>query len=211
MEENGRFEHMWKNKDFLGRLLHFVFDEAHCIIMWYTFRENYALLGRLRLLIPDRIPIYAPTATVTPPAVRALKTSLRLCEADTVEIFRSNDRSDLHIGTRFIEHPAYSFRDLMFLVPKEGDNVEADPPCFLVFCGSQETTEEACLVLKYLAPIMKGKIAWFHSDMTPEYRAEMLDKLEKHEIWGLFCTGAFGLVCWSSQVSAQHTHSLQRA
>jgi superfamily II DNA helicase RecQ len=201
MRNGGEFERMWNKRQVFRRLLYFVFDEAHCILLWEHFRNSYGLLGRLRLLTPDRIPIYAPTATATPPAIKAIKTSLQLRESETVEILRSNDRADLHIAARFMQHPAYTFKDLAFLIPDPATTT-ALPPCFLVFCSSQETTEEACLTLEAMAPFMKGKIAWFHSDMTPECRAEMLDKLRSHELWGLFCTDAFGLVC--TKLSAHH-------
>jgi superfamily II DNA helicase RecQ len=171
----------------------FVFDKAHCILLWESFHNSYRLHSQLHLLTPDHIPIYAPTATATPSALNAIKTLLQLRESNTVKILHSNDCADLHIAVCFMQHPAYMFQDLAFLIPNL-ESTTTSPPCFLVFCSSQETTEEVCLTLKAMVLFMKGKIAWFHSDITPECRAEMVDKLRSHELWGVFCTDTSRLI-----------------
>jgi superfamily II DNA/RNA helicase len=113
---------------------------------------------------------------------------------DIVEVFRSNDRRDLHIGARFMLDPQYSFRDLAFLVADDPETTQ--PHRFLVFCNSTEDTEEGCIRFAAMWPEQyRSRFAWFHSDMSAEYRATTLERFRKGELWGLFCTDAFGMVC----------------
>jgi superfamily II DNA helicase RecQ len=203
MWDNGPLEKLWKKPDFVRRIQYFVFDESHCLITWCSFRASYSLVSRLRVLIPERIPFYLPTATATKPAIAALKNLLKLRPEHTEEIYRSNDRPNLHIGARFMQHPAYSYRDLQFLFPSPEYNVRR----FLVFFNSTGEAEEACLAMRAMLPEhLKNKIAWFHSDMSPEYRQTMIEKLRNGEIWGLFATDAFGMVLCTHVFVPPFTH-----
>ncbi|KAG9089849.1 hypothetical protein FRC06_001364 [Ceratobasidium sp. 370] len=57
-----------------------VFDEAHCIVTWETFRNAYACCGDLRplMLLPENCPIIAATATASPSIKEAVKHALKM-------------------------------------------------------------------------------------------------------------------------------------
>ncbi|KAJ3473564.1 hypothetical protein NLI96_g12939 [Meripilus lineatus] len=52
MKPGGGFEKLFKKADFTSRIISVVFDEAHCITQWGSFRPEYRELSRLRYLIP---------------------------------------------------------------------------------------------------------------------------------------------------------------
>jgi superfamily II DNA helicase RecQ len=201
LHDGGRFEIMWRNKEFVRRLMYFVFDEADCLITWNNFRKEYELLGsRLRIFLPERIPFYAPSATLHPPGRLAVRKSLRLRPENTIEIVRSNDRPSLHLAARVMRHPADTYRDLEFLL-----NLNPSTGCpapFLVFLRSYNDCREAACSLRAKLPLEhQDKIVWFDSIMTMEFRQLAVEKLRKGEIWGICSTDAFGRVIIQSYAS----------
>ncbi|OSX62963.1 hypothetical protein POSPLADRAFT_1116620, partial [Postia placenta MAD-698-R-SB12] len=64
MKDNSAFEQLWKNINFTSRIISIVWDEAHCISIWSSFRTNYREAHRLRYLIPH---VCFVLATVTLP------------------------------------------------------------------------------------------------------------------------------------------------
>lgn len=191
---NEELEKLWKKEDFTKRLLNFIFDEGHCISQWSSFRTEYAHLGALRYLIPENIPFYVASATLPLPVLLDVIEILRLHLDRTEQILRSNDRPEVSLMVRGLIFPANSFRDLDFLIPegfKEGDST----PPFVVFIDSKRESETACKAFRKKLPQGdRHKIRWFHSDLTQNEREELVAKMRSGDIFGLFCTDAFGMV-----------------
>jgi superfamily II DNA helicase RecQ len=47
MQKKGHFEKLWKDKTFSSKIMSVVFDEAHCISKWGSFRPEYKEVGNL--------------------------------------------------------------------------------------------------------------------------------------------------------------------
>ena len=194
MKEKGGFDKLWRRPQVLSRLLHFIYDEGHCISEWAAFREEYGEVGILRHIVSRTIPIYVASATLPPPILEKVKSILQLRSDHTEIIQRSNDRPNVRLVVRELEYPASTYRDLAFLIPS-GSGPEKHPPKFLVFFDSTKETQEAAEYLKSRLPEhLKGKVNWFHSTMTPQYREEQFEALKRGEVWGLCVTDAFGMV-----------------
>ena len=75
---------------------------------------------------------------------------------------------------------------------KEGDEA---PRKFVVFFDS---IREAVLVGVYLRRRLSAehcqKIQWIHSNMSPEYKEEVVERLKSGVIWGVCATDSFGIV-----------------
>ncbi|KAF8806502.1 P-loop containing nucleoside triphosphate hydrolase protein [Phlegmacium glaucopus] len=190
---NEEVEKLWKKADFTKRLLNFIFDEGHCISQWGSFRKEYAHLGALRYLIPEHVPFYIASATLPLPILLDIIDILQLRIDKTEQILRSNDRPEISLMVRCLVYPANKFQDLWFLIPdsfKEGDTL--DP--FLVFFDGKKEAENACKTIRMLLPVAdQQKIRWFHADLTQEEREELCEKMRSGEVFGLFCTDAFGM------------------
>ncbi|OCH92647.1 P-loop containing nucleoside triphosphate hydrolase protein, partial [Obba rivulosa] len=52
MKDGGRFEQLWKKPQFTSRIISVVWDEAHCISSWSSFRPEYKETHRLRYMLP---------------------------------------------------------------------------------------------------------------------------------------------------------------
>jgi superfamily II DNA helicase RecQ len=186
---------------FTERLLYVVIDEAHLVTGWAAFRGGYPNLYRLRAFVPRTIPFLVPSATLRDSDITSVMESLRMLPDSTIKILRSNDRPDLRWGSRFMEHPASSFRDLDFVLRREPGK---PPDRFLVFFDTTDETVEAVLALRQLLPKEDHlKIRWFNSSMSDEYRAQCVKDFEDGKIWGMCTTDAYGIVrrTWMSSGS----------
>ncbi|KAJ3559557.1 hypothetical protein NM688_g273 [Phlebia brevispora] len=195
MKSGGGFERLFKDVTFRSRLISVVFDEAHCISQWGTFRPEYRQVHSLRYLLPD-VPFLVASATLPSQVFRDVVQVLELNRAKLLVIRRPTDRPNIHLAVKRIEHALHSFQDLAFLVPGLGGWPDGDhlPPKFVVFCDSITDSVNAARYLRSrLPPPLRNKIMWFHSEMTNTYKAEVLEKLKSGEIWGLCATDAFGM------------------
>ncbi|KIJ96062.1 hypothetical protein K443DRAFT_10882 [Laccaria amethystina LaAM-08-1] len=190
---NDEVEKLWKKPDFTKRLLNFVFDEGHCISQWGSFRKEYAHLGALRYLIQKHVPFYVASATLPLPILLDITDILQLRLDKTEQILRSNDRPEISLMVRSLVSPANSFQDLAFLIPdgfKDGDTIEP----FLVFFDGKKEAENACKALRKRLPLAnQQKIKWLHADLTQEEREILYEEMKTGEVFGLFCTDAFGM------------------
>ena len=202
-------EAMWRKPKVTSRLLSIIFDEAHCISQWGSFRSEYLHVGALRQSIPDRVPFYIPSATLPPLVLRDIVEILSLRPENTEYILCSNDRPEIRLAVRGMVFPANSFQDLAFLIPegfKEGD---PPPAKFLVFFSDRKITEAAARYLQSRLPgSLVDKIKWFHAINTPEYRVEEVDNLRDGNTMGYCCTDSFGVVCYIISSNVIEAHQL---
>ncbi|EIN14065.1 P-loop containing nucleoside triphosphate hydrolase protein, partial [Punctularia strigosozonata HHB-11173 SS5] len=109
-------------------------------------------------------------------------------------LIRTNDRPNIHIAVRAMQHPANSFADLKFLIPDDV-NEHKPPPKFVIFTDNCVEAEDICKYLHTILPIsLRSRIKWFHSRLSGEYRAEISSEFKKGTcIWGLVATDAYGM------------------
>lgn len=196
---NEELEKLWKKPKVTKRILNFIFDEGHCISQWGTFRKEYLHVGALRYLIPECIPFYVASATLPSPTLLDIADILKLRKGQTENIMCSNDRPEINLMVRGLAFPANSFRDLDFLIPDKNSDGKFDgntiPDKFLVFFDSKKDAERACKYLrKQLPRHLRIKLKWFHADLTQQGREKLCEQMRNDEVWGFFCTDAFGMV-----------------
>lgn len=191
---SGEVEKLWKTASFTKRILNFIFDEGHCISQWGTFRKEYLNLGQLCYLILERIPFYVALTTLPLPILLDVVDILKIRLDQAEQILRSNDRPEISLLVRGLTFSAKSFQDLAFLIPegfRTGDSVKP----FLVFFDTKSDAQNACKAMRKRLPREdRHKIKWFHADLTQQQRELLCEQMRAGEIWGLFCTDAFGMV-----------------
>lgn len=192
---NEELEKLWKKPKVTKRILNFIFDEGHCISQWGSFRKEYLHVGALRYLIPECIPFYVASATLPSSTLLDIVDILKLREGQTENIMCSNDRPEISLMVRGLAFPANSFRDLNFLIPQTSSDENTVPEKFLVFFDSKKEAERACKYLRKQIPRhLRKKYKWFHADLTQQGREQLCEKMRNDEVWGMFCTDAFGMV-----------------
>ncbi|TFY60048.1 hypothetical protein EVG20_g7563 [Dentipellis fragilis] len=193
MKETGHFLPLLRKKSFASRLLAIIVDEAHSISQWGAFREEYREIGRLRHIIPIRVPFYITSATLPTLVLKDVKKVLDFVPGSSRTFQRTNDRPNVCLVICKLQCALGGYEDLAFLVNgwKPG---QAPPKKFLVFFDSTSEAEKATHYLNSLLPEgYKDKVKWFHSVMTPEFRENEAENLRAYISWGDFATDSFGM------------------
>lgn len=191
-----RFEGLWAKKQVMDNVINIVLDEAHVIKEWGgTFRTDYLKLGPLRYQFPRMIPYNAGSATVGNEVELELIKNLHL-RKDSLAVMRHNtDRPNIFLVVERMKHPANLYEDLAFLIKKNLGPRDKPPPKFLVFFNSRAEAQAGAEYLRArLSPELRGKIKWFHSGMTDEFREEEMHALIIGESFGEGSTDAAGMV-----------------
>ncbi|KAI0674174.1 P-loop containing nucleoside triphosphate hydrolase protein [Trametes maxima] len=188
----GGFAKLWRNKEFVSRLIAIVWDEAHCVKYWASFRKDYGDAGRLRNILSS-VPYLMPSATLPEQVLSSVVETLHVQKSRLVIHRRSNDRPNIYLTVRKMQYPASSYRDLDFILPadwKPGHRI----PKFLVFFDNIEESIQAADVLRRRLPsVSRYQVLCFNSDTTASLREQVTAEYMSGELWGLYCTDSFGM------------------
>lgn len=112
-------KHVIRNSEFAHRVLSVVVDEAHVVSHWGAgFRKKYASLGILRALLPKSTPIVAMSATLPARVRNDVLNKLQYNQRTYLNLNVGNDRPNVSVVARAIEHPMNTFEDLAFVIPE---------------------------------------------------------------------------------------------
>ncbi|KIO18612.1 hypothetical protein M407DRAFT_83734, partial [Tulasnella calospora MUT 4182] len=182
---------------YANSLINLVIDEGHCCTEWGgSFRPDYATLGLLRGRIRTGLAVTIVSATLPLEINKDLVDKFRLSNT-TVFIEMSNNRPNVALSVRPILHPAETFSDLRFTIPRGATALEAIP-CQLVYFNSRLEAEDAADALRsFLPPELKQKdaIAFYHARVGEKRKRELEAKLSGGGVWILCCTDAVGMGC----------------
>lgn len=173
-----------------------VFHEGHCISQWGNFRPEYRQIHTLRYRLPN-IPFLVASATLPSLVIQDIISTLQMNKLKLLIIRRPTDRPNIQLVVKQIKFALNSYQDLAFLVPgPEGCSTKSHIPSkFVVFFDSITKAVQAGRYLRSrLPPLLRHKIAYFHSKMSQAYKEKTLEKLKKGEIWSLCATDSFGMV-----------------
>lgn len=189
---DGGFERLFKRSEFMARILGFIFDEGHCISTWGSFRPEYRAIEQFRHTVLKDKPFAVASATLSTVVRRDIIETLHLRRNKLIYISRSTDRPNVHLIVRQIQYPLNSFLDLACVLPKDGST---PPKKFLIFFDSITDTVNAVEALRRLLPLEhRGKIIWYHSEMSEVFKREEVEKFKRGETWGICATDSFGMV-----------------
>lgn len=179
------------------RLLSVVINEAHVISHWgNSFRKMYARLGILRALLPKGTLFMAMSATLGAHVRNDVLTKLQYDEKDYININLGNNRANVSLVVRAIQHPMNTYRDLDFLVPKTAkvpNNVKKS----FVYADSVVTGTEIEQRLYENAPKAfreQGIIRPYSAAFSSEHRAQLMSLFKSGVVRILICTDAAGMV-----------------
>lgn len=191
---------LWLDKKFTAKVERIIFDEAHCVPQWgKSFRVVYKEATNILFYLP-KTPLYLSSATIPPKMITQLKEMFHLNEQNTIVFHRSNDRPNVTLVVRRMKHPANSFEDLAFLVPKNWKTGDPPPKKFMVFFDNKKEAEAAAAFLQSRVSLeLRQKLPWFHAGMSKFFRLEEVGNLrgdngEALQLWGFKTTDSGGLV-----------------
>ena len=195
-----RFATLWIDIKFRKNVDRVCIDEAHCITQWgKDFRSSYLRLSNLYHMLGDDVPFFLTSATLRHNVLVEIMKVLGVSDSIPVKR-RSNDRPNIHLCVRPMEHTLGSCFDIAFLVPLDAqiDNrewIEANISPFLLYCNSHADTLKTARFLRTRLPaVARNRIVWYHSGMSEAFKEEVVDAFEAGQIWGVCCTDACGMV-----------------
>lgn len=185
-----------RNAEFGKRVLSVVVDEAHVVSHWgHNFRKRYGEIGIVRAILPRVTPVVALSATLN---ARVRKDILKKLDfsKDYINIDEGNDRPNVALIVRAMEHPIGSFRDLDFVIPKNAQT-SLDIPKTMVYADSLPVSPDLVDHFEGLLPETlheKGFVRPFNAAFSSEYRATLMQEFKDGSVRVLVCTDAAGMV-----------------
>ncbi|KIL55116.1 hypothetical protein M378DRAFT_91381 [Amanita muscaria Koide BX008] len=193
MKDRGGFERLFQNQCFASRIISIIFDEAHCVSSWGSFRPEYTEVGRLRDVLPKDIPIMITSATLPTHILNEVRDILRIRTTNLAIFRQSVKRPNIFLGVQKIQSSLSKFEDLKFVLNNRQPG-DTPPPKFLIFFDDINESIAACESLRgRVPPANRDKINWFNSDMSDEFKEEEAERLLKGDSWGLCTTDSFGM------------------
>lgn len=189
------FAKLFRKEEFSSKIIALVLDEAHCITQWGSFRPEYKDLSRLHSQLPGVI-FHITSATLPRYVIDDVLRILNIKESEVFFLRRSNDRSNVAIVVREIQHPLASYADLDFLVDGWASG-GSPPPKFLILFDSKNDCVKAARHLRSKLPAKDRKrIIWHNSDMSTRFRAEEVEEFQAgiSQVIGMLATDTLGMV-----------------
>jgi superfamily II DNA helicase RecQ len=188
-----------RDKTFTSRVLSVVVDEAHVVSHWGAgFRKKYGELGMLRAFLPRGTSMVAMSATLSPGVQSDVLRKLEFDEANYEACDAGNDRPNVSLVVRAIEHTQESLADLNFVIPKDVKKVE-DIPLTMIYADSVPLGPDIVQHLDRLLPAHLqglGVVRPFSAAGTQEYRTDAMTEFKSGtSVRVLVCTDAAGMVC----------------
>lgn len=157
-------QHALKEAAKAGRFNLIVFDEAHLIIEWGSFREDYSQLGLLRQQLFPGVPIFVTTATITPEGRRQVKKCLGMTHGCKEFVMNAN-RTNLRYEVR------RKHMDVVVHVSSFIKNEECPDAKGIVYCA----TIADCIKLARGLNIENIQAAAYHGKLSTTERAKIHD------------------------------------
>lgn len=186
-----------RNAELSQRIMSIVIDEAHVVSHWGSgFRKKYGSLGILRALVPKGTPMVAMSATL-PTRVRFdVLNKLQYNLKDYIYLDLGNDRLNVSLVVRAMQHPMNSFRDLDFVIPKAITS-KAEIKKTWIYVDSVSTGTDIAEYLYTLLPESfraEGVVFNYNAVFSSENRQQLMDLFRAGVVRILICTDAAGMV-----------------
>ncbi|KAJ7107392.1 P-loop containing nucleoside triphosphate hydrolase protein [Mycena epipterygia] len=135
-------ETVLSSKAFSDNIISQVIDEGHCISEWGNddFRPDFSKLHILLGRLPSGLPIVVRSATMPRHVILDIQEKLRL-RADCARVSVSNEKLNIALSVRIMQHPQDTYADLMTLFTRDSAGPE-DFPQTLVYAGGRMDVEK---------------------------------------------------------------------
>lgn len=166
---------------FSKRVLSLVVDEGHCVSHWgASFRKAYSTLGIVRAFLPRGTPVVVVTATLTTRVKYDLHRVLHIPKLPAHFLNLGNERSNVSLVVRALEHPQNTYLDLNFVIPPTV-HTPYDIPKTYIYVDDINLGGEIVLhlntVISSIAPTLAtaALVRPYNSSMSADYRLAAMD------------------------------------
>ncbi|KAF6740968.1 P-loop containing nucleoside triphosphate hydrolase protein [Ephemerocybe angulata] len=156
---------------------------------------DYALLAKLRSLVPTTIPILATSATLPPTVLHDIRVQLRIHPESVHIVNLGNDRFNITASTRIISS-SHDFSHIMSLITKHG----LPPTCLedfiktCLFVNEVFTAIKLChFIRKHVPKGLHGHIDFMFALRSPSAKQRVMEEFEEGKVRILVATEAAGM------------------
>ncbi|KAJ7204674.1 P-loop containing nucleoside triphosphate hydrolase protein [Mycena pura] len=187
-------EHVLNAIPFTGNIICLVIDELHCICEWGTddFRPEYAELVKLAARLPTGLPILGATATAPRDVIKTILNNLGLDE-DTKCIQVKNEKMNMSLSVRILQHEPQSFADLLLLFDADDPGEFAQT---LIYANGRQDAEKMQDFLRDNAPEgfeLTKAFEFYHRNIDEGQKITIQARIESGELRCSPSTDALGL------------------
>ncbi|KAJ7448404.1 P-loop containing nucleoside triphosphate hydrolase protein [Mycena latifolia] len=188
-------EKVLNNILFAENIITLVIDEAHCICEWGEddFRPEYRKLVELAARLPTGTPLLAATATAPRDVIKDIMGYLDL-PSDIARVQVSNEKPNVSLAVRILQHKPDSFADLITLFPEEFQEPE-DFVQTLIYVNGRQEAEKIQDFLRDNTPegIDCEIFEFYQKDIHPTRKTLIQEGLNDGTMRGVPATDALGL------------------
>ncbi|KAJ6613186.1 P-loop containing nucleoside triphosphate hydrolase protein [Mycena sp. CBHHK59/15] len=189
-------KHVLNQIPFTKNIICLIIDELHCICEWGTddFRPEYAEIVKLVGRLPTGLPILGATATAPIDVIKDILANLGLPE-DCARVQVSNEKLNVSLSVRILQHEPDSFADLLLLFNDDRDG-PVDFPQSVIYANSRQEVEKIQDFLRDNAPESidaKKAFEFYHRDIDDAQKTDIQGRIESAELRGVSATDALGL------------------
>ncbi|KAJ6554729.1 P-loop containing nucleoside triphosphate hydrolase protein [Mycena capillaripes] len=188
-------EKVLNNILFTDNIITLVIDEAHCICEWGgdDLRPEYRQIVQLAARLPTGTPILAATATAPHDIIKDILGYLNLPD-DIARVQVSNEKMNVSLSVRILQHEPESFADLITLFPEDFQKPE-DFAQTLIYVNGRQDSEKLQDFLRGNSPegIDAGIFEFHHKDIDDKRKTFIQEGLDNGTMRGVPATDALGL------------------
>lgn len=183
------------SKAFSDNIISQVIDEGHCITEWGNddFRPEFSKLYMLLARLPSGLPVVVGSATMPRDVILDIQSKLRRFDFARVSV--SNEKRNIALSVRIMQHPQDTFADLMTLFPRNSTGPE-DFPQTLVYAGGRMDVEKIQDFLRRNSPenIEADVFEFYHRFIAEERKSFLQEQIARGTLRVGASTDALGMV-----------------
>ncbi|KAJ6577764.1 P-loop containing nucleoside triphosphate hydrolase protein [Mycena capillaripes] len=182
--------------EFTKNIICLVIDELHCIWEWGNedFRPEYRQIVTLSARLPTGLPILGASATAPYHVIKDILENLGL-QDDCARVEVSNEKLNVFLSVRVLQHEPESLADLLVLFPDEGEGPE-DFIQTLIYANGRQEVEKIQDFLRDNAPTYmdpKKAFEFYHRHIDDKQKESIQARIKNGELRGISATDALGL------------------
>ncbi|KAJ7730236.1 P-loop containing nucleoside triphosphate hydrolase protein [Mycena maculata] len=173
-----------------------VIDELHCIWEWGNndFRPEYREIVKLAARLPTGLPILGASATAPHLVIQDILNNLGLPN-DCARVEVSNEKLNVSLSVRILQHEPESLADLLLLFPEEPEGLE-DFLQTMIYANGRQETEKIQDFLRDNEPECidsKKAFEFYHRNIDEDRKQDIEKRISNGELRGVSATDALGL------------------
>ncbi|KAJ6483350.1 P-loop containing nucleoside triphosphate hydrolase protein [Mycena sanguinolenta] len=179
-------QHVMKSTPFQQNNIGLIIDEAHAMDEWGTddFRPAYNQLATLIQRMPTGAPLMMGSATL-PPLLRNSVVHKLGIASNYVHLAFSNEKTNISLSVRILQHPVGSYADLLPLFTKDAAGRPKFPQT-LIYVNSRKEAEEIQDFLRRHAPeaIPAVSFEFYHRHIAESQKLSIQERIRDGSLLG---------------------------